>query len=275
MIRAGRRPSLLPAPGPILLLSLATAACGVLFTAGCGSGRAGDSLRVSAAVSLTESLEAAAAAFERTTGRRVVLNFGASNVLAQQVVEGARIDLFISADDPQMARVVAQGLAATPIVPLWGNRLVVVTPAGAPVPSPMPEALADPRVERIAIGDPAGVPAGVYARQWLEAIGLWQEIERKIVPSGSVRAALAAVAAGNAEAGVVYATDVGKRSGVAVAHEVTGEAAPRIVYSAVILTSSSQPRLAHELLVFLRDSEEARQAVMRAGVSLPGRTGAS
>ena len=275
MIRAGRRPSLLPAPGPLLLLSLATAACGALFNAGCGSGRAGESLRVSAAVSLTESLEQAAAAFERTTGRRVVLNFGASNVLAQQVVEGARLDLFISADDPQMARVVAQGLAAGPVMPLWANRLVVVTPAGAEVSVPMPDALAGERIGRIAIGDPAGVPAGVYARQWLEAIGLWQRIEQKIVPSGSVRAALAAVAAGNAAAGIVYATDVGGRSGVAVAHEVTGDAAPRIVYSAVILTSSSQPRLAHELLVFLRDSEEARQAFLRAGFSLPGRTGAS
>ena len=93
------------------------------------------------------------------------------------------------------------------MVPLLTNQLVVVTPAGRPVSGTLPSALANDAVKRIAIGDPQGVPAGVYAKAWLERADLWRQVEPKVVPSNSVRAALAAVESANADAGIVYKTD--------------------------------------------------------------------
>ncbi|HEX7084957.1 MAG TPA: molybdate ABC transporter substrate-binding protein [Vicinamibacterales bacterium] len=224
---------------------------------------------MSAAVSLTDALAQAAEAFEQATGRRVAVSAAASNILAQQLIEGARADLFISADERQMQRVVDAGLVDGPAVPLWRNQLVVIMPAGTAVEGPMPAALASPGVRRIAIGDPAGVPAGVYARDWLMRVNLWREIEDRIVPSASVRAALAAVASGNADAGIVYRTDAMIQAGVTTVYEVTGDDAPAIVYPAAVPASASDPETARRLLAFLRDDERARDAFARAGFILP------
>ena len=112
-------------------------------------------------------------------------------------------------------------------MPLLTNQLVVVTPAGRPIAGTMPSALAAEAVKRIAMGDPQGVPAGVYAKTWLERADLWRQVEPKVVPSNSVRAALAAVESANADAGIVYKTDAKGHSGVTVAYEVPFADAPR------------------------------------------------
>ncbi len=248
---------------------LAGAVCALAAAAGCRGGREPAPLRVSAAVSVSDALARAADAFGRTTGRRVAVSAAASNILAQQLIEGARADLFISADERQMQRVVDAGLVEGPVVPLWRNQLVVIVPSGTAVDGSMPAALASPGVRRIAIGDPAGVPAGVYARDWLMRVDLWREIEERIVPSASVRAALAAVAAGNADAGIVYRTDAMGHAGVSTVYEVSGAGAPAIVYPAAVLASASDPEMARRLLAFLRDDEQARDVFARAGFILP------
>src|SRR5690606_21072346 len=115
----------------------------------------------------------------------------------------------------------------------------------------------------------AGVPAGVYARDWLMRVDLWREIENRIVPSASVRAALAAVASANADAGIVYRTDAMGHAGVSTVYEVTGDVAPAIVYPAAVPANASDPELARRLLGFLRDDEQARGVFARAGFILP------
>lgn len=231
-----------------------------------------EAIRVSAAVSLTESLTRAAEVWQEQTGRRVTPNFAASNVLARQIEEGAPVDVFLSADEMQMQALVARGLIdRTSVFPLLSNRLVIVTPGDRPLPVASPAGLADPRVHRVAIGDPAAVPAGVYAKQWLERIGLWPDVQRKIVPSASVRAALAAVEAGNADAGIVYRTDARGRRGVGVSYEVPREESPRIVYPVAVVKRTKDPNGAAEFVRWLRSAEA--QAIFASFGFLPVQAG--
>ena len=227
-------------------------------------------LHVAAAVSLSEVLEAASRKYEQATGERVVLNFAASNVLSRQIEEGAPVDVFVSADVNQMERLVVRDLVATDtLADLLANQLVVVTPAGRPLPSPAPGGLMDPAVRRIALGDPAAVPAGVYARCWLERLDLWSRVESRLVPSGSVRAALAAVEAGNADAAVVYLTDARTSRAVEVAYVVPLGQAPPIVYPAAVLAGSRAGGRARRYLSWLR-GPEAASIFTAAGFTRPG-----
>jgi len=229
----------------------------------------GGQLRVSAAVSLTDALTPIARKWEAAGNIHVELNFAASNVLARQILEGAPVDVFISADEKQMNRLVESGAAArADVLPLLTNQLVVVTPAGRPVSGTLPSALADDAVKRIAIGDPQGVPAGVYTKAWLERADLWRQVEPKIVPSNSVRAALAAVDSANADAGVVYKTDAKGHAGVKVAYEVPLADAPPIVYPVAVIAKSTHPDLARRFVAYLQTAP-ARTVFADAGFIAP------
>jgi molybdate transport system substrate-binding protein len=215
-------------------------------------------ITVSAAVSLTDAVAAVGEAYARIGGT-VRFNFGASNVLARQIADGAPVDVFISADDAQMDVVAAAKLiAAATRVPLLRNQLAVVVPNDRPRTFKSIRDLADPAFKRIAIGDPAAVPAGVYARRYLEAQGLWQSIEPRVVPSGSVRAALTAVESGAADAAVVYRTDARIALRATVAWVVSAADGPRIIYPGAIISTSAHPQDAQKFLDFLRSDTATR-----------------
>lgn len=212
---------------------------------------------VSAASSLTEVLTAVAKQFEVATGERVLLNFGASNTLARQIAAGAKVDVFISADGIQMDRVGAE-IAPGTRIDLLSNRLAVAVPrdAAALVDA---RALLAPSIRRIAIGDPAAVPAGVYARQYLEARGLWTALGPKLVPAGSVRLALAAVEAGAADAAIVYVTDVPTAAGAKTAFVVDVNEGPAIRYPAAVMRGAQNPSMARRFLAYLRTPDAGRR----------------
>ena len=228
-----------------------------------------DRVRVSAAVSLTGPLEQAADDFRRETGVAVELNLAGSSTLAAQIRAGAPVDLFISADERQMDRVASDALidVSTRVV-LLSNRLAVVVPAGAPAPRRSAE-LSGPAFARIAVGDPAGVPAGVYARGYLESLGLWDTLSPRLAPMRSVRAALAVVEAGDADAGVVYRTDALSSDDVAVAFVVPEHEGPPIAYPAAVLTEAPNAAGAARFLAWLQ-RPAARDAFRRAGFIVPG-----
>ena len=218
---------------------------------------------VSAASSLTEVMQKVAAAYQASTGTRVVLNFGASNTLARQIAAGAPVDLFISADAAQMDAVRTEMVAATR-VDLLTNQLAVAVPADRPRPVRSARDLADPAFKRIALGDPVAVPAGVYARQYLQRAGVWPLIEPKVIPAGSVRLALSAVESGAADAAIVYRTDVAAARGARLAFVVPADDAPRIAYPAAVIRSAPHAAAAAQFLTFLR-GREAAEMFRRAG----------
>jgi molybdate transport system substrate-binding protein len=216
-------------------------------------------LTVSAAVSLTDVMEVLGPLYTKGGGSPVTFNFAASNVLARQVVNGAPVDLFISADEAQMdVAAAARAIEPGTRVRLLGNTLVVIRRRGAAGPARSLESLRGPQYRRIAIGDPAAVPAGVYAKRLLVKEGLWDALQPKLVPVASVRAALSAVDKGGADAAFVYISDVYsyRGAGIEVLHAWPPNE-PAIVYPAAIVRSSRRRGEAARFLAFLCGAEAA------------------
>lgn len=191
---------------------------------------------VFAAASLKNALDEAAASF---TQGKVAVSYGASSTLARQVENGAPADLFISADREWMDYLDKKGLLAPGTRrDLLGNRLVLIAPAARPAkldPAPgfpIARALAG---GRLALADPAGVPAGKYAKAALEKLGVWDDVAGRLAPAENVRAALAFVARGEAPLGIVYATDAREEPRVMVAGVFPEDTHPPIVYPAAVL----------------------------------------
>ena len=222
---------------------------------------------MSAAVSLTEVLRQAAPIYQAKTGERVVLNLGASNTLARQIAFGAGVDLFISADEAQM-NVVAAQVDSSSRVDLLSNRLAIAVPDDRPRSMASARDLLDPAIRRIAIGDPAAVPAGVYAKQYLQTLGIWPDLAMKVIPSGSVRLALAAVESGAADAAIVYHTDIATSAHAREALVIPAAEGPRIVYPAALVRAGKNPEGGRQLLAFLR-SPEAIAIFTRNGFLAP------
>jgi len=225
-------------------------------------------ITVFAAASLTDSLKATTAAYEQTTGDKIIFSFGASSTLARQIEAGAPADIFFSADEARMEDLDKKGLidAGTRKSRL-GNTLVVVVPADSALPIKSAHDLASDAVTKLALADPKAVPAGIYAKAWLTKQNVWSVVEPKVVPTENVRAALAAVESGNVEAGVVYKTDVGISQKVKIAYEVPAADAPQISYPLALVKESKQPEAAKKFLRYLA-AEEAGQVFQRFGFIL-------
>jgi molybdate transport system substrate-binding protein len=197
-------------------------------------------VRVFAAASLTESLEEIARAYERDTKDRVVFNFGASSTLARQIEAGAPADLLLSADD--VVRTTRLGERAS----FLSNTLVIVV-RDARVSQPR-----DLVGRKLALAEPSTVPAGIYARTYLQKLGLWERVKDDVVPTDNVRGALAAVEAGNVDAAIVYRTDARIAKHVRVAYAVPRAEGPRIAYLFAIIEDAEQPQAARRFFAYLR-----------------------
>jgi molybdate transport system substrate-binding protein len=214
---------------------------------------------------LTEALTECGSAFTEAAGIEVRFNFGPSNALARQIIQGAPVDIFVSADAAQMEVAVRAGaILPGSVRTIATNTLVIVVPGSRARSWDNPSPLAGAQVRRIATGDPNAVPAGVYAKVWLQRIGMWNAVRDKIVPTGSVRGALAAVRSGAADAGIVYRTDVRALREVTVVFDVTGRDAPDIEYPAGIVTRSTRSAGATRFIEFLR-TPAARRILQRHG----------
>jgi molybdate transport system substrate-binding protein len=236
----------------LVLVAVALGACSGAGPAHDRSPSAANStIVVSAAASLSNVLQDVGRLYQQRTGTQVAVNLAASNTLARQIAAGARVDLFISADEAQMNDVTADIVPGTR-VNLLSNELAVAVPDDRFHPLASARDLASPRFARIAIGEPSAVPAGVYAKTYLESVGLWSTLRPRLVPSGSVRLALAAVETGAADAAIVYRTDVPTAPHARTALVIPAADGPRIVYPAAIIRSGQHQEDARRLLAFLQ-----------------------
>ena len=219
-------------------------------------------LTISAAASLTNAFKELGPIFEaQDPGTRAVFNFGASDALLAQIAKGAPADVLASADQDTLDRAAARKL----LVPgsrrdFVGNALVLIVPVDGALALAGPADLQNTAVRRVAIGNPASVPAGRYAKGALEAARLWTSVEPKAILAQSVRQALDYVARGEVEAGFVYATDAAvMKDKVKVVATVPTTTA--ITYPAAAVAGSPNPLAAHRFLEFL--GSPAAQAVLR------------
>lgn len=225
----------------------------------------GAELTVFAAASLSDALKDLAKSYQTRSGDRLVFNFGASSTLALQIKNGAPADLFFSADEAKLDDLAKAGLLATDTRrSLLSNTLVIVVSADRAASVSNPADLGKTNVRRIALAEPQTVPAGIYAKQYLQKIGLWLQLRDKVVPTENVRACLAAVEAGNVDAGVVYKTDALVSNKVKIAYEISVHDGPQISYPLAVLKESPRAEAARKFATFL-GSDQARAVFTRYG----------
>ena len=221
-----------------------------------------------AAASLTDALKDVSAIWVQQGHAAPRLSFGSSSTLARQIEQGAPVNLFASADQKWMDYLVQKDLIALNArKELLGNDLVLVVPAGKPahidiVPGVDLATLLGP-AGRIATGDPAHVPVGIYAEQALKKLGLWDSLSPRLARTDDVRAALLLVERGEAPAGIVYATDAAVSKGVMIAGVFPASSHNPVVYPFGVTKAGDTPE-ARALLAFLA-GPEARAVFVRRG----------
>lgn len=215
-----------------------------------------DELTVSAAASLTNAFTEVAQSYEaQHPGSRVLLNFGASGALLQQMAKGAPVDVFASADQETMDMAEKQGLIPTGERRNFArNTLVLVVPSDSKQSLNRLEDLGQSAVQKIAIGNPASVPVGRYTRHALEVAKLWPTVSAKAINTQNVRQSLDYVARGEVDAGFIYATDVAvMKDKVRVAFEVPLDVA--ITYPIARVISSANAEEAKRFVSFVLSSD--------------------
>ena len=199
----------------------------------CAAAHAEDAVRIHAAASLTDSLQAAARLWQEAGHPAPVLAFGASSALAKQIDAGAPADIYASADRSWMDYLEGNDrLEPGTRVDLLGNALVLVTPADRRLALRMERGfdLAAAFEGRLCTGEPGVVPVGMYAQQALTTMGWWDALRKRIVGGDDVRTALSFVERGECALGIVYATDAAGNARVAVVGRFPPESHAPIVY---------------------------------------------
>ena len=225
----------------------------LLFAAICGLPTLAADLHVSAAASLSDVLHEIGAVYEKRSGDTLLFNFGASSTLARQIQEGAPADLFVSADEVKMDQLQQRGLIVKASRrSLLSNTLVIIVPRGSNAKIASAADLAGSGIRRIAVAEPQTVPAGIYAKEYLQKLHVWDRIAEKLIPTDNVRATLAAVESQNAESGIVYKTDALSSKAVRIAYEVPATEGPQISYPAAVMADSKQQAAAQRFLDYLQ-----------------------
>ena len=242
---------------------------------GLSGARAAD-VTVFAAASLTDALKQAADAYKKDTGRKVTISFAASSALARQIEASPGADMFVSADVDWMDYLDQRNLIdRASRVDLLGNRLVLIAPANSKnafTLKPQADLGAALGKGRLAVADPAVVPAGKYAKAALGALRMWDGVAGKLAPAETVRIALAYVARGETPFGIVYATDAKAEPKVRVVDTFPANTHPPVVYP-VALTKNAKPG-ARAFLAYLKGAR-AKAIFERNGFTVLKREPAS
>ena len=211
-----------------------------------------NTILISAAASLKEALEEVKPLYRQTKPNiNVTYNFGASGALQQQIENGASADIFVSAATKQMDALQSKGLIFTDTRRnLLTNKLVLIVPINSSGITSFRQ-LTDSKVKKIAVGEPRSVPAGQYAEEVFKNLGIFQQIKPKLVLANNVRQVLSFVESGNADAGLVYATDAKISQQVKQVATAPANSHSPIVYPLAVLKSSKNGSAAREYVQFL------------------------
>jgi molybdate transport system substrate-binding protein len=226
-------------------------------------------LTVSAAASLTNALKEVAARYDKThPGAKAICNFAASGVLLNQMIKGAPVDVFASADEKTMNQAQEKNLIDPATRKNFvSNRMVLIVPLDSKLTLSSLKGLLEPAVKRVAVGNPATVPAGRYAKEALTGAGLWDKLSPKFVLAESVRQVLDYVRRGEVDAGLVYSTDAAIAKGKVKVVQTVTEHAP-ILYPIAVTASTGKKALAQSFVDFVV-SPPAQEIFQKFGFGKP------
>ena len=230
-------------------------------------------LTIFAAASLKGPLDAAAEAWEAQSGDQVTISYGGSSALAKQILQGAPADVFLSAAENWMDKLVEAKLVQDGTRrDLFGNTLVLIAhdPAAAPVAlegADLPALLAGGKLAMALVDS---VPAGQYGKAALESLGVWAGVEPAVAQAENVRDALKLVALGEAPYGIVYATDAAADDHVTVVGTFPADSHKPIVYPAAIMKNAKNAKGAEAFAEFLKGSQ-AKEVFKSIGFAIPAK----
>lgn len=222
-----------------------------------------DSVTVFAAASMKDALDAIARDWQQETQDEITISYAGSALLARQIAEGAPADIFISANSDWMDWLSAK-VAIEDRADIISNRLVLVKHESAPALShinELPRLLAD---HKLAMADPKNIPAGIYAKEALLALGLWADIDAKIIEAQNVRDALYWVEIGEAPYGIVYQSDAQIAGALDLAYSFAPELHAPILYPAAIIKTQAENPSAQAFFAHLQ-SESAQAQFLAYG----------
>jgi molybdate transport system substrate-binding protein len=227
-----------------------------------------DNLTVFAAASLKNAMDDVAAKWKDSGAGTVGASYASSSTLAKQIEQGAPADIFISADTQWMDYVNKKSLVETPHG-LLGNRLVLIAARDNPLTLEIKPGMKLAELlggGRLAVGDPSNVPAGIYAKEALINLKLWDSVQSKLAPAADVRAALTLVSRGEAPLGIVYETDAKVDPKVRIVAVFPEDSHKPIVYPVAVVKSSKNADAA-KFVAFL-DGAAAKAIFVKYGFSV-------
>jgi len=226
-------------------------------------------ITVSAAASLSDVLKEIDNLYaQNETNVTITTNFASSGTLQTQIENGAPVDLFISAAPTQMDNLQKKDLLLNYTrVNLLNNKVVLVVPNDSTLGITSFNDLALDKVKKIAVGDPKSVPAGTYAQQAFDQLGITTKIQPKEVLAGDVRQVLTYVEGNNVDAGIVYSTDALTSTKVKVVASGPAEINAKIVYPAAVIKASKNPDAARAYLNYLY-SQQAKTVFEKYGFTV-------
>jgi molybdate transport system substrate-binding protein len=207
-------------------------------------------ITVSAAISLSDALKDIGEGFQKKHPEvKIYFNFGASGTLEKQIEQGASVDIFASASQNEMALLEEKGLIfKASRTNFTGNKLVMISPSRLTF-----EGLKS--LDRIAIGNPKTVPAGLYARTFLENVGMYEVIKPKLIFAENVRQVLDYVERGEVDAGFVYFSDtLTLKSNMSVS-SINDSLYPPVVYPIAIVQDSQKPEVSGQFIEYIKSDE--------------------
>lgn len=222
-------------------------------------------LMVSAAISLTDALEEIQALYEEESNVELSFNLGGSGSLAQQIQQGAPVDVFISANQEWMDTLEDADLVIDATrEDITGNKLVLITGKDSSIDYESIDDISVEDVEQIAIGNPESVPAGMYSEQLLNKLDMWDSLKDKLILAKDVRQVLTYVETGNVDIGFIYESDALTSDGIQVLATAEDDSHDPIIYPAAVLKDTKHEKEASDFVTFMA-SDEAQEILMKHG----------
>ncbi len=216
-----------------------------------------ENITVSAAASMKDAIAEVAEIYKESHPEiTLTVNLGGSGTLAQQIEQGAEVDVFLSASKKQMNGLVDKGLIASDqTMDLLGNKLLLVAPKATKLSIKTLDDLQQAEVKSIAVGEPKSVPAGQYAVEALENLKLMDQVASKMIYGKDVKEVLMWVETGNVDAGIVYATDAKMSTEVQILAEVPTDSHSPIVYPVGLVKASKHTEATQVFIDYLNSNE--------------------